>query len=158
MRIWKYAVPVAGVALLLGASFAFGQQGSNSATQGQNQQSSTSATSAYFCPYANSGMYRGMAYGSGMGRMAWQGSGMRATFQKLQSTLNQAKSTTDPAKVKSLLNQAGQKLSQLMSHMRVGYMGNGNGMMMNGGMMMYRMGQQQGFMRNNSPATSPQQQ
>jgi hypothetical protein len=163
MKIRKYVVPLAGVALLAGASFAFAQQSSKSVTQAQSQQSSTSGTSAYYCPYANSGMYRGMAHNSNMGRITWQGSGTRATFQKLQDTLNKAKSTNDPTQVKSLLNQAEQELSQLTSHMRRWFMGYGNGMMMRGGMMMngrmmsYRMGRQSGYMIGNPPAPNKPQ-
>lgn len=159
MRIWKYAAPVAGFALLLGASFAFGQQGSKSVTQAKGQQPGTSATPTYYCTYGNSGMYGGMAYGTPMGTM-WQNSGMRTSFENLQATLSNAKSTTDPAKVKSLLNQAEQQLSQLTSHMQGWFMGYGNGMMMNGGMMYghaYRMGEQPGYMMGNPPtANNPQ--
>lgn len=163
MKVRKYVVPLAGVALLAGASFAFAQQSSQPVAQAQSRQSSTSGTSAYYCPYANSGMYRGMAYDSNMGRMTWQGSGMRATFQKLQTTLNKAKHTNDPARVKSLLNQAEQELSQLTGHMRRWFMGYGNGMMMRGGMMMnggmmsHRMGRQPGYMMGNPSTTNKPQ-
>lgn len=155
MTIRRYALPIAGVALLLGASFAFAQQGSKSVTPTQGKQTPTNGTAAYYCPYAGSGMYGRMGYGANMGGM-WQRSGMSATFQKLQATLDKAKSTTDPAEVKTLLNQAEQELSQLTSHMRGWFMGHGNGMMMNGGMMyghMYRMGGP-GYLMGNSPAPS----
>lgn len=148
MRIWKYVLPAAGVALLLGASFAFAQQGPKSASQTHDRQTSTYGMTAYNCPGGASGMYRGMAYKSNMGAMSGQHSGMRAMFQKLQSTINEAKSATDPAKVKSLLNQAGQELSQFMSRMEM--MGNGKGMMM------HHMGQQQGSMMNKPPTTNNQ--
>lgn len=161
MNVRRHVLPAAGIALLLGASFAFAQQGSTPAAQSQSQQTPNQGASAYYCPYAGSGMYQGTGNGANMGAM-WQRSGMNATFQNLQATLEKAKGASDPAEVKSLLNQAQQQLSQLSSHMRGWFMGNGNGMMMNGGMMhggmmnghMYGMGQQPGYMMGNPPASN----
>jgi len=123
MRIRTALGITAGTALLLGASIAFAQQETTQTPPAHPYQQSSEIANCYGAHAGMSGMrgnsmMTGMMNGYGMmgERMNWR-SGMHATLQRLLVTLETAKATTDPAKLKTLLDEAQQEASQLMNHM-----------------------------------------
>lgn len=114
---------VAGTGLLLGASIVYGQSQTvpSHAVQIQNCQT----------PMMNHMSYQaGMAgmRGTYMKNGAMNGqAGMHSMLQRLEAAIQQARTATDPAKVKSALNEAEEQIIQFMNH--IGVTGNRGGMM-----------------------------